>query len=609
MTRRPGRRPPGQRPPRRRPPGRRSESPSPGPSIAGRLLFLLAGTLVVVSLYAGRLVQIQAVDASVLAEQALENRLVQRTVPAQRGDVVDRHGEVLATSAQRVTVTADPQLVATWTDPEDPRRAGPRAAAARLAPVLGRDVGELADALTGDSRYAVVARDVDPQTWRTVSDLGITGLFAEASTSRDHPAGPVGAAVVGFVGADGAGLAGIELAHDDALTGTEGWVRYERSNENGVREIPGGAAADEPPVDGDDVLLTLDRDLQWRAEQALAEAVTGSGARSGTAVVLDARTGQVLAMAVHPGFDPRHIDGVDPARLGNSAVSEVFEPGSTSKVVTVAAVLEDGLGVPTTPFTVPDRIERAGRSFKDSHSHEPWQLTLAGVLAESSNTGTIMASDEMPAERLREWFDRFGLGRPTGVGLPGESGGLLPPVDSWSSAQRYTVTFGQGLSVTALQMASLYQTLANDGVRMAPTVVAGHRSPAGRVTPAPGPQPEQVLSADTAATMTRMLESVVDEGTGGAAAVPGYRVAGKTGTAERYDEACGGYCGYTASFAGYAPAEDPQVVVSVAIQDPTRSFFGGQSAAPAFSEIMRAALAGARVPRSTVPAEPYPVRW
>jgi cell division protein FtsI (penicillin-binding protein 3) len=578
--------------------------------VAGRLLFLLAGTLVVVSLYAGRLVQIQAVDASVLAEEALDNRLVQRTVPAQRGDIVDRDGEVLATSAQRVTVTADQQLVATWTDPEDPRRAGPRAAAARLAPVLGRDVAELADAHTGDSRYAVVARDVDPETWRTVSGLRVTGLFAEASSSRDLPSGPVGAAVVGFVGADGAGLAGIELAHEDALTGTEGWVRYERSGENrGYREIPGGAAAQEPPVDGDDVVLTLDRDLQWRAEQALAGSVTASGARSGTAVVLDARTGHVLAMAAYPGFDPRDIEGVDPARLGNSAVSEVFEPGSTSKVLTLAAVLEDGLAVPSTPFTVPDRIERAGRSFKDSHSHETWQLTLTGVLAESSNTGTIMASDAMSAERLHEWFDRFGLGRSTGIGLPGESGGLVPAADTWSQAQRYTVTFGQGLSVTPLQMASVYQTLANDGVRIPPTIVAGHRSPDGRTTPAPTPRPEPVLSAGTAATMTRMLESVVDEGTGGAAAVPGYRVAGKTGTAERYDEACGGYCGYTASFAGYAPADDPQVVVSVAIQDPTRGIFGGQTAAPVFSEIMRAALAAERVPRSTVPAEPYPLRW
>jgi cell division protein FtsI (penicillin-binding protein 3) len=584
----------------------------PGSPVAGRLLFLLAGTLVVVSLYAGRLVQIQAVDASALAEEALDNRLVQRTVPAQRGDVLDRDGEVLATSARRVTITADQQLVATWTDPDDPRRAGPRAAAARLAPVLGGDVTELAGALTGDARYAVVARDVDPATWAAVSDLRITGLFPEASSSRDYPAGSVGAAVVGFVGADGGGLAGVELAHDDVLTGTEGWVRYERSGENrGHREIPGGAAAQQPPVDGDDVVLTIDRDLQWRAEEALAAAVTGSGARSGTAVVLDARTGEILAMAAHPGFDPRDVDGAAAAgRLGNSAIAEVYEPGSTSKVLTVAAVLEDGLAVPTTPFTVPDRIERAGRSFKDSHSHETLPLTLTGVLAESSNTGTIMASDAMSADRLWYWFDGFGLGSRTGLGLPGESGGLLPAADSWSSAQRYTVTFGQGLSVTALQMASVYQTLANDGVRVAPTVIAGHRTPAGHVVPAPTPGRDRVVSPGTAATMTRMLESVVaDGGTGEAAAVPGYRVAGKTGTAERYDEGCGGYCGYTASFAGYAPAEDPRIVVSVAVQDPTRGKYGGQIAAPVFAEIMRAALAGERVPRSTVPAEPYPLRW
>lgn len=576
----------------------------------GRLLFLLGGTLVIVSLYAGRLVQLQAVDASALAESALDNRLVQRTVPAQRGDVLDRDGAVLATSAERVTVTADQQLVAMYADPDDPRRAGPRAAAARLAPVLGVDVAQLADILTGDSRFVVVARDVDPETWRQVSELRVTGLFSEASSARDYPAGEVGAGVIGFVGSDGTGLAGIELAHDDSLTGTDGWLRYERSGDRDYREIPGGAAAAQPPQDGDDLVLTIDRDLQWQAEQAVTDAVTRSGARSGTAVVLDARTGEVLAMAASPGFDPRDVSGVTAERLGNSAVSEVFEPGSTSKVLTMAAVLEDGLGVPTTPFTVPDRIERAGRTFKDSHSHPTLQLTLAGVLTDSSNTGTIMASDDMSAERLQHWFERFGLGRTTGIGLPGESGGLLPPAGSWSSSQRYTVVFGQGLSVTALQMASVYQTLANDGIRVEPTVVAGRRTDTGAVVPASAARSDQVVSPETAATLTRMLESVVtDGGTGEAAAVPGYRVAGKTGTAQRYDEACGGYCGYTASFAGYAPAEDPRVVVSVAVQDPTRGIYGGTTAAPVFAEIMRAALAEEHVPQSTTAPQPYPLTW
>jgi cell division protein FtsI (penicillin-binding protein 3) len=582
-----------------------------GRPTTARLSVLLGGALAVVALYSGRLVQLQAVDASALADRALDNRLVQRTVPAARGDILDRDGAVLATSLERVTVTADQLLVASYVDPTDPRRAGPRAAAAQVAPILGLDVAEVAATLTGNSRYVVVARDVDPQTWRVIADRRITGLFREAATSRDYPAGEVGAAVIGFVGSDGGGLGGVESGQDPVLTGEDGWVRYERSGETrGYREIPGGAAAHSPPVDGDDLVLTVDRDLQWQTERALTEAVARSGARSGTAVVLDSRTGDVLSLASVPGFDPADVADLPAERLGNPTISEVFEPGSTSKVITMAAVLEDGIADPLTPFTVPDRVERGGSTFKDSHPHETLQLTLTGILAESSNTGTIMASDPMSAQRLQHWFERFGLGSTTGVGLPGESGGLLPPADQWSGSQRYTVTFGQGLSLTALQMASVYQTIANDGVRVPPGIVRGRTTPEGRWIAAPARQAVQVVSADTAITLRRMMESVVDEGgTGEAAAVPGFRVAGKTGTAQRYDEACGGYCGYTASFAGVAPAEDPRIVVSVAIQEPTRGIYGGTTAAPAFAAIMQAALAEEHVPHSTASPQPFPLTW
>jgi len=575
-----------------------------------RVAITSGAILVVFGIYAGRLVELQAIDADALAATALEQRLIDHALPALRGDIIDRDGALLATTDPRVTITADQTLVAGYVDRDDKRKAGPRALAARLAPVIGADVAVIAATLTGDARYTVVARDITPEVWRQVAALRLQGIFSERTTVRDYPAGRVAANVVGFVGSDGAGLAGVELGHDSHLSGVDGWAQYERSGESrGYREIPGGAATGQDPVDGDDVTLTLDRDLQWQAEQAASRAVAASGAQSASVIAMTV-TGDVLAMADVPGYDPNDVDRAVEANLGNRAINDVFEPGSTSKVITIAGALQDGLAVPTTPFTVPDRIDRGGRTFNDSHSHPPQQLTLTGVLAESSNTGTIMSTEQMTPQRLHEWFAAFGYGRVSGIGLPGESAGLLPPAADWSASQQYTVRFGQGVSVTALQMASVFQTIANDGVRVPPRMVVGTTTPDGSFTPTPTRQAEPVLAADTAVKLQRMLESAVsDEGTGSAAVVPGYRVAGKTGTAQRYDESCGGYCGYTASFVGFAPAEDPQIIVAVAVQDPTRGIYGGTTAAPVFKSVMTAALADLRVAPSVSPPELYPVSW
>ncbi len=567
--------------------------------------------VVIFGLYGAKLVQIQAIDADALAADALAERLVEYDSPAVRGDILDREGDVLATTATSVTVTADPSMVATFVDRDDPRRAGPRAAAALLAPLLNVDAATITTALSGEGRFAVVAKDVAPDVWREIDAMQIQGIFHTSDGERDYPAGRVGAGVIGFVGSDGGGLAGLELAHDAELTGVDGWTSYERSGENrNFREIPGGAADEQAPVHGDDITLTLDRDLQWQAEQAILRVVANSGAQNASVIAIDAVDGTVLAMANAPGFDPNDVDGTPAERLGNRAVNEVFEPGSTSKVITVAAAMEAGLVVPTTPFSVPDSIQRGGQTFNDSHSHAVLSLTLSGILAESSNTGTIMASDGLSAAQLHDWFGRFGYGRVSGVGLPGESAGLLPPAEQWSASQRYTVVFGQGISVTALQMASVFQTIANDGVRIPPRIVAGRTTADATWVPAATAPAEQVLSVDTAVKLQRMLESVVSEdGTGAAAAVEGYRVAGKTGTAERYDERCGGYCGYTASFVGFAPAGNPRIVVAVAIQDPVRGIYGGTTAAPVFADVMTAALAELRVPADAEPAELYPLTW
>lgn len=592
----------------------RSGSSRPAPrQVRSRFRFrvVLVAVCILASLYAGRLFEIQALDASALASSALDERLRNNTVLAERGEILDRDGDVLASTAGMRDITVDQRLVATYQDPDDPRRAGPRAAADRLAPVIGMDVETVAQALTGDAPFGFVARDISPEVWRKVVDLRVVGIFSVETSRRTYPAGSVAAGIVGHVDAEGIGAGGLERAMQETLAGEDGWSRFEVSGESrAARPIPGGAAEELAPVDGQDVQLTIDRDLQWQAESAAAEAVAQSGAQSASVVVQDVRTGELLALATVPSFDPNDPGAANPADLGNRAVSEVFEPGSTSKVITIAAALEEGVVEPGTQFSVADSIERGGTTFGDSHPHPVQQLTVAGILAESSNVGTILAAEQMDNDTLHAWFRAFGYGERTGIELPGETPGLLAAPEDWSGSQRYTVMFGQGVSVNALQVSSVFQTIANDGVSIAPTVVTGTRSADGRLLPEPTGRAERVLSEETATTMQSILESAVGEGgTGGNAVVDGYRVAGKTGTAQRYDDTCGGYCGYTASFAGFAPADDPSVVVSVSVQDPVRGYYGGTTAAPVFQKVMSAALASQAVPASGQVHTPLPLTW
>ncbi|MFC3690330.1 peptidoglycan D,D-transpeptidase FtsI family protein [Aquipuribacter hungaricus] len=577
-----------------------------------RLRLALVVVCVVCSLYAGKLFQIQALEGSALAQQALDQRLRSSPLLAHRGDVLDREGQVLASTVELRHVTVDQTLVATYVDPDDPRRAGPRAAAARLAPVLGVDARTLTESLDGDKRFAYLVKDIQPEVWREVAALRIVGIFSEQASRRTYPAGPVAGGVMGFVGEEGHGLSGLEMSLDTQLSGEDGYLRYEVSGESrSARPIPGGATEEKEPVDGDDVVLSLDRDLQWMAEDALTEAVRASGAESATAIAMRVDTGELLVMANAPGFDPNDPGAAAAEDRGNRAVGEIFEPGSTSKVITVAAALEEGVVAPTTPFEVADTIVRGGSRFKDSHPHAVEHLTVAGVMAESSNVGTILTGEALSNEKLHAWFGAFGYGEPTGLGLPGESPGLLADPATWSGSQRYTVMFGQGVSVNAVQIASVFQTIANGGVRVEPSVVVGTRDGDGTLTPRPTGEAEQVLSPETAAAVSSMLESAVtgENGTGENAVVPGYRVAGKTGTAQRYTEECGGYCGYTASFIGYAPAEAPEIVVAVMVQDPKSGIFGGSTAAPVFQKIMSTALAAEGVPASTGVHAPYPLFW
>ncbi|MER6480501.1 peptidoglycan D,D-transpeptidase FtsI family protein, partial [Streptomyces filamentosus] len=599
-----------------------------------RLRLISLGLTLVMLVFVVRLLQVQAVDASAYAAKADKYRFQEYTLSAERGEITDRNGIALATSVDAYDITADPKL---FTPEESKRRDAPEQAAALLAPILGKEPAELVKKLrTPKSRYTLLARKQTPQVWNQIKDLkkvyaeksaepggtGVNllgGVLSEPSTKRVYPNGELGAGILGYVNAEGRGAGGIESMLDPELAGRDGKIRFTAS---GGRQVPTAGSQGTPAVPGSDIELTIDRDIQWAAQRAITDQVRKSRADRGYVVVQDTRTGEVLAMANAPGFDPNDLSAANAAAMGNAALQDAYEPGSTAKVMSMAAVLEEGKATPDTHVTVPNRLHRGDRLFKDDVDHKTWYLTLNGVLAKSSNIGTILATGQLGKDQaesnrvLDGYLRRFGIGSPTGLGFPGETPGILAKPEDWSTSQQYTIPFGQGLSVNALQAASVYSTIANGGVRIEPTLVRGTKGPDGRFTPTGKPAENRVVSEKTATTLARMLESVVDdrEGTGTRAAIPGYRVAGKTGTANRVDPELGRYKGYTASFAGFAPADQPRVTVYCAIQNPTKgSYFGGQICGPIYKEVMEFALktlhvapTGSEPARLPVTFEPTP---
>ncbi|CQR64509.1 peptidoglycan D,D-transpeptidase FtsI family protein [Streptomyces leeuwenhoekii] len=627
--RRPG---PGARPARRpvtprkaAPPALRLGSPRPRLRMIG-----LALTLVLIA-FVVRLLQVQAVDASTYAAKAEQNRYVVHTLPAERGGITDRNGVALASTVDSYDITADPTM---FTREQLKVGDGPEQAAALLAPILGEDQEALAAKLrpkNKDLRYVRLARGKTPEVWNQIKDLKtalgkkadqddsavnvLAGVFADPSSKRVYPNGSLAAGILGWVNSEGEGSGGLERKLDRTLAGEDGEIRYAQS---GGRQVPTIGANEKPAVPGSDVELTIDRDIQWAAQHAITEQVKESKADGGYVIVQDTRTGEILAMANSPGFDPNNLSDADPAALGNAALQDAYEPGSTAKVMSMAAVLEENAATPATHVVVPNRLHRGDRLFKDDVDHPTWHLTLNGVLAKSSNIGTILATGQLGKTQreanqvLYSYLRKFGLGDYSGLGFPGETKGILAPPGQWSTSQQYTIPFGQGVSVNAMQAASVYSTIANGGVRVAPTLVRGTKGPDGRFTPAPEPEKTRVVSEKTAKTLSRMLESVVDdeEGTGTKARIPGYRVAGKTGTANRVDPATGKYRGYTSSFAGFAPADKPRVTVYCAIQNATEgSYFGGQICGPIFKQVMEFALKTLQVPPTGAPPANLPVTF
>ncbi|GGL21986.1 penicillin-binding protein 2 [Phycicoccus endophyticus] len=564
---------------------------------------LVVATMFVLSVFGAQLVRIQGLDAHAVAAEAESQRVTAQIIPAMRGKILSADGTVLASSVVREVVVADQTAVCTYRtgattcDPATSQQAV-QEAAEKLSPLLDTPVSELVTALTGTSRYRILSKDVTPLTWNKIADLGIPGIARdrrETRSERIYPQGQTTAALVGYVTDDGQPGGGVELMAEDALKGTPGRTTYERGGDGTA--IPAGESSTTEAVDGEDVRLTVDSSLQWYAQNALAQRIEETKATSGTVVIMNAKTGDLLSVASYPTFDPNTDVGTAGAELDNKAFSDVFEPGSTAKIMTMAAALEKGTVTPSTPVVIPNRLQRYDTSFKDSHEHPTEYRTVAGTLAESSNIGTVLVSETLKPSTIESYFHKFGLGQVSGTGYPGESAGILPESSTWSGTKRATVAFGQGISVTAIQAASVFQTIANGGVRVAPRLVESVTDADGTVHEEKASTGTRVVSQKTANQVSAMLEGVVSpEGTAVEAQIPGYRVAGKTGTAEYYDDSVGRYNGKTASFVGYAPADDPQVVVAVIVQKPTYPFFGGYVAGPVFKDVMTYALQELKIP-------------
>ena len=567
---------------------------------------MLVGILAVLALFGVRLVYIQGVHGPRLAEEARAARMVVQPIDAVRGEIVDSTGVVLATTVISFDIIANQKLIPEFSyEPEDGEPAyGAAAAAQLLAPILGQRPNELGARLVGDRGYVVLARHATPEVWQRVKALEIDGISAEQKSERVYPNGNTAGNILGFVNSEGTGAAGLEYSLQTRLAGTAGEERYEVGRAGQV--IPTGEQSRSAAVPGESVHLSLDRDIQWNAQRVIDTAVDRYGAQWGAVLVEEVGTGRILALADSDAVDPNNPAATAPGSWGSHAVQDVYEPGSTGKIATIATSLEQGLVTPTTLFTVPYRLTVGGQTFKDHTEHPTETLTTTGILADSSNTGTIQVGQLVSDEVRYDYLRRFGLGEQTNLGLAGESAGIVHPPGQQDGRMRYTMMFGQGLAVNLVQNTGVLATLANGGVHVAPRLVDGYTTPGGRYEEAPASAERQVVSAETSAQMLRMLESVVEDGTGTKAAITGYRVAGKTGTAQVADGG-GGLSATVASFVGVVPAEAPRLAIGVVIYKPTSGFFGGTIAAPVFHDVGSFALDRLGVAPSTEAAEPYPL--
>jgi len=540
---------------------------SPG---SGRFTFLLFAFGALLALIGVRLVWLQVVRAQEYTAMATGQRMRDIEIPARRGTLYDREGEPLAKSILAATVYAAPNTI------ED--KAG---VAAALSSVLGGKRKTYEEKLSRDNGFVYIARKIDVDRARQLEALRLKGIALVDDSRRMYPAGELACQVLGFVGVDSTGLAGIERRYDEVLAGKPGVLLGERDPFG--RPIPGGVQKNIEPVDGHDIVLTLDKDIQHKAQLELNKAVKKWKAKSGSVVIMNPRNGEIYAMASTPSFNPNHYSSEDPAAFRNRPISDAFEPGSTIKSLTAAAVIDKGVCRPSTKFDLPSTLRVAGRTIHESHGRAAVRWSLKEIVMHSSNVGAVKVGMKLGKKGLYNYFARFGLTEATGVDYPGEACGWLPPPSLWSDSSIANIPFGQGVSATPLQLCRAVAAIANGGELVTPHFLLDvPQDPSSNRT---WPK-RRAIKAKTAAATTSILRKVVTEGTGSEAAVEGYPVAGKTGTAQVALSGGRGYAGgYIGSFIGYLPANDPQLLIFVKLDQPRDAIYGGTIAAPVFAKL------------------------
>jgi len=537
-----------------------------------RIGLLFAVFLALLAIAAVRAIWIGTVRAGSLQERAATQQEEDLAVSAKRGTIFDRNGLELAVSEDAITVFANPFLID-----------NPAKVSAQLAPLLDMPEDELLRKISGDAGFVYLRRKMDAWAGHKVQQLKIEGIGTVTEPKRSYPQGWLAAQVLGTVGTDNVGLSGLEYSRDEDLRGSDGTRRLVKD----ALGEPVSMVETKRSSPGENLRLTIDAAIQERTEEVLGEVGSTWRPRGATALVLDPRTGAVLALANWPRVDANDPGGSPAWARRDRSVAVNYEPGSTFKPFTVSGALQDGAIQPETPFDLPPQIRVADRVVGEAHDRGRLTLRTSEILAQSSNVGSVMIGLKLGARKFDRWVHRFGFGRPTGIELPGEQQGIVPTYADYSGSSIGNLPIGQGLAVTPMQMAKGYTAIANHGVMRSPYIVAGERRPGRRV-----------LSRQTADDVSKMLEGVLGPGgTAQEAQVEGYKLAGKTGTAEKPDGK-GGYSKtkFVASFIGYAPARDPRLLVAVMVDEPQGDIYGGTVAAPAFESIAEFALPYLRIP-------------
>ncbi|MGO3140009.1 MAG: peptidoglycan D,D-transpeptidase FtsI family protein [Galactobacter sp.] len=575
-----------------------------------RMRAILAVVLLLLLGVAARLIWVQGIDPQDAKADALKGRTTSGVpIPATRGDILDADGKVLATSIVRYDLVVDQ----THVEDSFPRKEGDQRVEvpteqgiAEVAEVLGLDKESVSEALLGREgaekrKYSVITRNITPKVNQQVEQVGVPWIKSVQTQQRSYPSGQLAGPVLGFLNREGEGAEGLELSQDKALTGQDGSKTYERGAD-GVR-IPNAAVEETPAVNGQSVRLTLDSDIQWVAQNAVMAKKKEFKAGWVNAVVMDVKTGKILALADSDSMDPNDPGSADAAARTSSTVTQAYEPGSTGKAPTFALALEKGVISPTSEFKVPNNITLDKETINDSLKHGTYDMTAAGIFARSYNTGTVQIGDQLKDQDRYDFMNRLGIGKKIDIGLPGQNAGILAQPQDWERRQRLTTMFGQGYTQTTVHLASIYQALGNNGIQISPTLIDAYIDADGTEHEVEPAKTQRVISAKTSKEMRRLMEGVVDYGTSTLMQIDGYRVGGKSGTAQAQGTD-GKFNQHTSSFIGMAPIDNPRYLVAVTMQHP-QGYWRDWTVGDTFKKIMSASLSKNSVPPENSKSESY----